>query len=73
MPPTLDNGYLAVYDSGGITVYGRNRAQLCRIAQPTGALINVAIEADGTIATAVQDGSEKGSVLLWDTHASNFG
>jgi hypothetical protein len=72
MPPTFDHGYLAVYERGGVGIYVSSGTLQYRIPNPlNGSISNVAVDKDGTAATSVSFGSNRGAVWVWDSSGLN--
>jgi hypothetical protein len=59
--PTFDNGYLVVYEGEGFSVFAPDGSHAFRVARPSGtAWSNVAVDSDGTAASALRQGIHNG-------------
>jgi hypothetical protein len=63
--PTFDNGYLAIYEPGGFSVFAPDGSVVFHFVGPRGQLVvNVAVDWDGTAAAAVHNGTDGGIAIV---------
>lgn len=73
MPPTFDNGYLAVYEGKGIGIYAASGELQYRIPNfSTLTMMNVAVDKDGTAVTPSESSDGNGALWVWNSAGSNI-